>query len=48
VIQGYQVSLDQHVTINADKYTPVDNNLIPTGAIEVLLVHPLTLQAGRQ
>lgn len=34
---GISSALDQHVTINADKYTPVDNNLIPTGAIESVI-----------
>lgn len=33
--------LDQYVTINADKYTPVDNNLIPTGTIESVKNTPL-------
>ena len=38
---GISDVLDQYVIINADKYTPVDNNLIPTGEIQSVIGTPL-------
>jgi len=44
---GMSSALDHHVYINADKYTPVDKNLIPTGEIKSVLKTPLDFTEGK-
>lgn len=38
---GSQTALNERLTIDADRYTPIDSTLIPTGAIETVAGTPL-------